>query len=56
MDYVSGPHSGFNAVVKRIGHAYHPQNYGKHGYGGGDYGGHGGAQSHIAITHYGYKH
>lgn len=31
VEYVAGPHSGFNAVVKRIGHAHHPQHYEVHG-------------------------
>lgn len=55
VEYVSGPHIGFNAVVKRIGHAHHPQHYGKHGGHGGD-GGYGGAQSHVGTTHFGYHY
>ncbi|XP_018323695.1 histidine-rich glycoprotein-like isoform X2 [Agrilus planipennis] len=30
VDYVAGPHKGFQAVVKRIGTAYHPVINGKH--------------------------
>lgn len=68
VEYVAGPHSGFNAVVKRIGHAYHPQHYGHGGaYGGagvgGGYGGgfgggagYGGAHSFVGPTHFGYKY
>lgn len=54
VDYIAGPHGGFNAVVKRIGHAYHPQHYGNK-YGG--YDGHsGGAYSHVGTTHFGYHY
>ncbi|XP_044743137.1 cuticle protein 19-like [Chrysoperla carnea] len=28
VEYTSDPHLGFNAVVKKIGHATHPQLYG----------------------------
>lgn len=45
VEYEAGPHSGFNAVVKRLGHAHHPQ---KHG--------HGDAYSHVGTTHYGYHY
>lgn len=38
VKYKSGPHSGFEAIVERIGHAGHPAHY---GHGGGAYGGHG---------------
>lgn len=27
VDYHADPHTGFNAVVKRIGHAHHPHHY-----------------------------
>nr|XP_026486146.1 cuticle protein 19-like isoform X1 [Vanessa tameamea] len=30
VEYTADKHNGFNAVVKRIGHAHHPQIYGKH--------------------------
>jgi hypothetical protein len=30
VQYTSDKHNGFNAVVKKIGHAYHPQVYGHH--------------------------
>lgn len=44
VEYIAGPHSGFNAVVKRLGHAHHPAHYGIGGQGGfgGGYGGQGG--------------
>lgn len=55
VEYVSGPHSGFNAIVKRIGHAQHPAHYGHHGHGGHHHGGVGGT-SYVGVTHYGYGH
>ncbi|XP_053602751.1 cuticle protein 19-like [Plodia interpunctella] len=30
VEYTADKHNGFNAVVKRIGHAHHPQIYGNH--------------------------
>ncbi|RZB39199.1 Chitin bind 4 domain containing protein, partial [Asbolus verrucosus] len=50
VEYESDPHDGFNAVVKRIGHAQHPAHYKNEE---GDK--HGGT-SYIGITHYGYGH
>lgn len=46
VEYTSHPHTGFNAVVKKLGHAVHPQShypaypihYGPHHYGSGYYG------------------
>ncbi|XP_072940762.1 cuticle protein 19-like [Epargyreus clarus] len=38
VEYTADKHNGFNAVVKRIGHAHHPQVYGNH-YEGAGYGG-----------------
>ncbi|CAH1381184.1 unnamed protein product [Tenebrio molitor] len=59
VKYHAGPHSGFNAVVERIGHAQHPAHYGHVGHGGfggqGGHGGHGGS-SYVGVTHYGYGH
>lgn len=58
VKYEAGPHSGFNAVVERVGHAQHPAHYG-HGHGGhaghGAHGGHGGT-SYVGVTHFGYGH
>lgn len=51
VEYVAGPHSGFNAVVKRIGHAQHPAHYGP-----GGSGGYGGATSYVGTTHFGYQY
>ncbi|XP_025837220.1 adult-specific cuticular protein ACP-20-like [Agrilus planipennis] len=51
VEYVAGPHSGFQAVVKRIGHAHHPQHYG-HGHHHG-YDKHGG-ESYVGATHWGH--
>lgn len=28
VEYTAGPHSGFQAVVKRIGHTHHPAHFG----------------------------
>ncbi|XP_044757603.1 cuticle protein 19-like isoform X1 [Coccinella septempunctata] len=53
VEYTADPHSGFNAVVKRIGHAHHPAHYGHHG--GAHHGGHGG-NSFVGVTHWGFKH
>ncbi|XP_054734746.1 uncharacterized protein LOC129242217 [Anastrepha obliqua] len=46
VEYTADDHNGFNAVVKKIGHAYHPQVYNTHkeAYG---YGGHG----HYPLGH-----
>lgn len=59
VDYTADKHSGFNAVVKQVGHAVHPHVYGYaggYGYGGGlDYGhsyGYGG----YDAGHGGYGH
>jgi hypothetical protein len=32
VSYSSDKHSGFNAVVKKIGHAYHPEAHHEHGH------------------------
>ncbi|XP_013186868.2 cuticle protein 19 [Amyelois transitella] len=39
VEYTADKHNGFNAVVKRIGHAHHPQIYSNH-YDGGYHGYH----------------
>ncbi|CAG9772505.1 unnamed protein product [Ceutorhynchus assimilis] len=52
VEYTSDPHHGFQAVVKRVGHAQHPAHYGKHGH-GHDYGGVGGT-SYVKTTHWGH--
>ncbi|XP_036326277.1 cuticle protein 8-like [Rhagoletis pomonella] len=45
VEYTADDHNGFNAVVKKIGHAHHPQvHYNQEGYG---YGGHG----HYPLGH-----
>ncbi|XP_065360729.1 adult-specific cuticular protein ACP-20-like [Calliphora vicina] len=63
VEYSADDHNGFNAVVKKIGHAHHPQVYAKHHgyanglehglYGGGygyDHGhGHGHATSYVNV-------
>ncbi|CAH0559097.1 unnamed protein product [Brassicogethes aeneus] len=56
VEYIGDHHNGFQAIVKRIGHAQHPAHY---GHGHGDHGhGHGGVggTSWVGVTHYGYKH
>ncbi|NP_001166644.1 cuticular protein RR-2 motif 126 precursor [Bombyx mori] len=40
VEYTADKHNGFNAVVKRIGQAHHPQVYGGHYDGAGYYGYH----------------
>ncbi|XP_013135529.1 PREDICTED: cuticle protein 19-like [Papilio polytes] len=40
VEYTADKHNGFNAVVKRIGHAQHPQVYNTHSDGAGYYGYH----------------
>ncbi|KAG6462392.1 hypothetical protein O3G_MSEX013229 [Manduca sexta] len=40
VEYTADKHNGFNAVVKRVGHAHHPQVYGNHYDGAGHYGYH----------------
>lgn len=63
VEYTADKHSGFNAIVKRIGHANHPEVYGKGhgsyeqvngGYGGQDegYGHHGGVSYSHVSQHY----
>ncbi|KAG5891299.1 hypothetical protein JTB14_000180 [Gonioctena quinquepunctata] len=49
VKYTSGPHTGFEAVVERVGHAQHPAHYG-HGHGHG-HGGVGGT-SYVGVTHW----
>lgn len=34
VEYTADDHNGFNAVVKKVGHAAHPQIYGHGGFGG----------------------
>ncbi|XP_076259192.1 cuticle protein 19-like, partial [Rhynchophorus ferrugineus] len=48
VEYTSGPHSGFQAIVRRVGHAQHPAYYGKHGHGGV------GGTSYVGVTHWGH--
>ncbi|KAJ8939779.1 hypothetical protein NQ314_010983 [Rhamnusium bicolor] len=47
VKYVSNPHTGFEAIVERKGHAQHPAHYGKHGEKGGV-----GGTSYVGITHW----
>ncbi|XP_060526454.1 cuticle protein 19-like [Cylas formicarius] len=42
VEYTSGPHEGFQAVVKRIGHAQHPAH------------GHEHPTSYVGVTHWGH--
>ncbi|KAL5292937.1 hypothetical protein ACFFRR_011607 [Megaselia abdita] len=55
VEYHADKHSGFNAVVKRIGHAHHPEHYHveqHHGGLSGGYGshGHGHASSYANLN------
>ncbi|XP_054262884.1 holotricin-3-like [Macrosteles quadrilineatus] len=61
VHYTADKHNGFNAVVKKTGHAKHPAVYGhgdgghggSHGGHGGSYGGHGGSYGgHGGGGHY----
>lgn len=58
VEYKSDKHNGFNAIVKKIGHAHHPQIYAKHhghdGFNGGQYGGE--HHGHHGATSYNYLH
>ncbi|XP_055529733.1 adult-specific cuticular protein ACP-20-like [Wyeomyia smithii] len=62
VEYSSDKHNGFQAHVKRVGHAHHPQVYGHHhegGFGGGSsYGdhGHGHASSYANSNLYSHHH
>ncbi|XP_018561133.1 cuticle protein 19-like [Anoplophora glabripennis] len=49
VKYRSGPHTGFEAVVERIGQAQHPSQYAP---GHGHAQGFGGATSHVGGTHW----
>lgn len=44
VEYTADKHHGFNAIVKKIGHAHHPHVYGHGNHGGAGYyaGGYGG--------------
>lgn len=54
VKYRSDPHTGFEAIVERIGHAHHPAHYGHgHGHGHGYDQGHGGATSYVGPIHWG---
>lgn len=50
VEYTSGKHDGFQALVRREGHAQHPAHYGKHGHGHGGEGG----TSYVKATHWGH--
>lgn len=52
VEYVADHKGGFQAIVKRVGHAQHPAHYG-HGH-HGHHGGVGGT-SWVGVTHYGYQ-
>ncbi|KAJ8985679.1 hypothetical protein NQ317_015179 [Molorchus minor] len=45
VKYISGPHTGFEAIVERHGHAHHPDHHGN------DYG----ATSWVDVTHWGHQ-
>ncbi|KAJ8914943.1 hypothetical protein NQ315_002466 [Exocentrus adspersus] len=48
VKYKAGPHTGFEAIVERIGHAHHPSHYG-HEHGHDHYGD---ATSYVGSTHW----
>ncbi|KAH8411146.1 hypothetical protein KR222_007840 [Zaprionus bogoriensis] len=54
VEYTADDHNGFNAVVKKLGHAHHPQVYKSYGHGDTYGAGYGYAQD---VAHYGgYEH
>lgn len=55
VEYTADDHNGFNAVVKKLGHAHHPQVYKSHGHHGGLYGA-GYSYGHDAAHYGGYDH
>ncbi|XP_017127370.1 cuticle protein 8 [Drosophila elegans] len=55
VEYTADDHNGFNAVVKKLGHAHHPQVYHK-GYGHGDIYGADYGYGHDVVAHYGHGH
>ena len=60
VEYTADKHHGFNAIVKKIGHAHHPHTYAKHwdGHYGGHYNGHydGQYNGHYGGYNGGYNH
>ncbi|KAJ6632699.1 Cuticle protein 19 [Pseudolycoriella hygida] len=56
VEYKSDKHNGFNAIVKKIGHAHHPQIYAKHHGHDGFNGNYGGGHGHHGATSYNYLH
>ncbi|XP_016959281.1 cuticle protein 8 [Drosophila biarmipes] len=52
VEYTADDHNGFNAVVKKLGHAHHPQVYHK-GYGHGDVYGSDYGYGGYDVAHYG---
>ncbi|KAL7734391.1 hypothetical protein ACLKA6_010723 [Drosophila palustris] len=54
VEYTADDHNGFNAVVKKLGHAHHPQVY--KSYGHGDLYGAGYSYGHDAASYGGYDH
>ncbi|XP_017156759.1 adult-specific cuticular protein ACP-20 [Drosophila miranda] len=55
VEYTADDHNGFNAVVKKLGHAHHPQVYQK-GYGHGDIYGADYGYGHDVAHYGGYGH
>ncbi|KAF7286736.1 hypothetical protein GWI33_004359 [Rhynchophorus ferrugineus] len=54
VEYTSDSHGGFQAVVRREGHAQHPAHYGDHyEHYDGDHDGVGGT-SYVGVTHWGH--
>ncbi|XP_061397850.1 adult-specific cuticular protein ACP-20-like [Musca vetustissima] len=52
VDYHADGHNGFNAVVKKLGHAHHPETYQHHGGYEGGFGNHGYSHGHGHATSY----
>jgi len=49
VEYTADKHHGFNAIVKKIGHAHHPHTYAKHW--DGHYGGHYNGGYNLGHSH-----
>ncbi|XP_055376233.1 histidine-rich glycoprotein-like [Condylostylus longicornis] len=56
VEYTSDKHNGFNAIVKRVGHAHHPEGHHGHGWDHGHHEHHGHAESWANSNLYDHHH
>ncbi|XP_064545600.1 adult-specific cuticular protein ACP-20 [Drosophila montana] len=56
VEYTADDHNGFNAVVKKLGHAHHPQVYKSYGHGDVYGAGYGHDVAHYGGYDHGYGH